>query len=193
MHVVHIFFFSRSASSMVHIKMENFLLQSCLEHEQDQSQILRFYRKYKLKISDQQLMYSELGSVLFFLLSIDSFLHLIDRTPLPVLQPISLMEIDFYKCIYSDDASLAELVIRTSNIFHSLYLSSSWRISAMAGRKIQIELSRKILITLMQHVQSVPFIYSNMMETVYRVNLYCKRFSSVLFSFHFFLSRNDHI
>jgi hypothetical protein len=38
----------------------------------------------------------------------------------------------------------------------------------------QIELSKSTLIKLMQHLKTVPLLYSNMMETLHRINLYCK-------------------
>ena len=60
-------YLSLSSASMVHIDMENFILQSCLDNDQDHSTQIRFYHKYRLNISNQQLIYSELGILIFLI------------------------------------------------------------------------------------------------------------------------------
>ena len=58
------------------------------------------------------------------------------------------------------------------------FFINSWRIGATIAKQTQIELSKSTLIKLMQLVKSVPLLYSNMMETLNRINIYCKsRFS----------------
>ncbi len=51
---------------------------------------------------------------------------------------------------------------------------NSWRIAARITKMGQIELSKTTLIKLMHHLKSVPLLYSNMMATLHRINLYCK-------------------
>jgi len=66
-------------------------------------------------------------------------------------------------------------VSRSKRIFFiRLFLINSWRITVTIGKMTQIELSTTILIKLMQHLKSVPLLFSNMMETLHRINLYCK-------------------
>ena len=56
----------------------------------------------------------------------------------------------------------------------NFFLINSWRIVAIVTKMGQIELSKSILIKLMHHLKSVPLLYSNMVEALHRINLYCK-------------------
>jgi hypothetical protein len=59
----------------------------------------------------------------------------------------------------------------------------SWRIVATISKMIEIELSKATLIKLMHHLKSVPLLFPNLMETLHRINLYCK--FSLALTFHF--------
>ncbi|UJR32361.1 hypothetical protein I4U23_019824 [Adineta vaga] len=72
-----------------------------------------------------------------------------------ILRRIPLVNTDFYKCIYTNDTNLV-----------------NWRMVVSIEKMNRIELSTIILIELIQHLQSVPLLYSNMMETLHRINLY---------------------
>lgn len=171
-----------SSASMVHIDMENFILQSCLDNDRDHSTQFRFYHRYRLNISNQQLIYSELG-ILLFLIHRRSFLQYYRSNTIPCFTTYFIDADRFLQmyllgwCIFTR--------VRTDEDRHSSFYSSvlhSWRIAVTIGPKVQIELSKGILHKLIQHAQSVPLIYSNMIDTIYRINLYCKRFISVFIS-----------
>ncbi|CAF1307539.1 unnamed protein product [Rotaria sp. Silwood1] len=133
-------------SAMIHIDLDNLVLKSCLDNNKDdinslskdEAQQLRFYTKYKLRLRNLQIIYSQS-----------------DRQQLHILRSIPLVDINFYKCIYSDDAYLTD-----------------WRIAATISKMGQIELSKTTLISLIHHLKSVPLLYSNMMEALHRINLY---------------------
>ncbi|CAF3407571.1 unnamed protein product [Rotaria socialis] len=133
-------------SNVAHIDLDSLVLKSCLDNDKDdansvfkeEAQQLRFYRKYKLRLHNLQIIYSQSDSVQFH-----------------ILRKMSWLDINFYKCIYSDDAYLTD-----------------WRISIRTVKMTQIELSKAILIQLIHHLKSVPLLSSNMMETLLRINLY---------------------
>jgi hypothetical protein len=52
----------------------------------------------------------------------------------------------------------------------------SWRISFEIPHLDQMNLSKIILMKLIDHHQSVPLFYSSMKETLYRFNLFCKSY-----------------
>jgi hypothetical protein len=81
-------------SSMIHIDLDSLILKSCLDDDKDDknlltedAQQLRFYTKYKLRLYDLRITYAQ-------------SVHILRRIP--------LLDMNFYKCIYSDDAYLAE-------------------------------------------------------------------------------------
>ncbi|CAF0860696.1 unnamed protein product [Rotaria sordida] len=133
-------------SSMIHIDLDNLVFNSCLDDDKndinslfkEEAQQLRFYTKYQLKLHNLRIIYSQS-----------------DRRQLHILRRIPLIDINFYKCIYSDDVHLTD-----------------WRIAGTISKMDQIELSKTILIELMNHLKSVPLLYSNMMETLHRINVY---------------------
>ncbi|CAF4169559.1 unnamed protein product, partial [Adineta steineri] len=133
---------SYMCSSIVHIDFNSLILKSCLGDNtllsQDEVQRFRFYTKYKLGLHDLRITYAHS-----------------DEQQLHIIRQIPLLDIDFYKCIYSNDADLTD-----------------WHIAARIAKIDQIVLSKTILIKLMHHLKSVPLFYSNMIETLHRINLY---------------------
>jgi len=67
------------------------------------------------------------------------------------------------------------------------FFLNSWRIVATIAKLTQIELSKTTLIKLIHHLKSVPLLFSNMMEALYRINLYCKISFSIIFPLLYFL------
>jgi len=69
-------------------------------------------------------------------------------------------------------------LVRLHNTKHResilFFYINSWRITAKITKMGQIELSKRTLIKLIHHLKSVPLLYSNMMATLHRINLYCK-------------------
>lgn len=59
----------------------------------------------------------------------------------------------------------------------------SWKIFGTITKITQIELSESILIKLIEHFNSVPYIASDMSEALHRINLYCNLFSFFRISF----------
>ncbi|CAF0873895.1 unnamed protein product [Rotaria sordida] len=138
--------------SIIHIHCGNIILKSCLEKSdnddidkslfKENSEEQEFYLKHKFELSDLRISYSR---------SNKKRLHILRRTP--------LIDINFYKCIYSNDAIL-----------------TSWRI----GAKIvmgDIQLSKTTLMKLIHHLKSLPLIYSNMSLIIKRANFYFALFS----------------
>ncbi|CAF4689471.1 unnamed protein product [Rotaria sp. Silwood1] len=138
--------------SMLRINFGNMMLKSRLENSDDdidrslfkeQSEEQEFYAKYKLELSDLRIMYTR---------SRKNRLHILRRTP--------LIDVNFYKCIFSNDANL-----------------TSWRIGAKVVMS-DIQLSKTILAKLMYHLKSIPLIYSNMSFMIKRINFYCNQLFS---------------
>ncbi|CAF2072620.1 unnamed protein product [Rotaria magnacalcarata] len=86
-------------SNMAHIDLDSLVLKSCLDNDKDdinsvskeEAQQLRFYTKYKLRLHNLQIIYSQSDSV-----------------QLQLLRKMSWLDIHFYKCIYSDDVYLTD-------------------------------------------------------------------------------------
>jgi len=55
------------------------------------------------------------------------------------------------------------------------YVLISWRITVTIPRPAQILLSKLNIKNLLKHSKSVPGLYSDLMETMYRVNCYCNQ------------------
>ncbi len=57
-----------------------------------------------------RITYSPSGISVYFstILTINCLVYFIDRLHLHILRRIPLVDVNFYKCIYSDDAYLAE-------------------------------------------------------------------------------------
>ncbi|CAF4563753.1 unnamed protein product, partial [Rotaria sp. Silwood2] len=92
------------------------------------------------------------------------FLRILDKERYYTLRPIPLIDTNFYKCIYSDDSQLVE--------YSYSILLISWRIAVKIAKMAQVDLSRINLTKIINLNQSVPLFYSNMMETINRINLF---------------------
>jgi hypothetical protein len=117
---------------MIRINFGNLMFKSCLDDVDDSvlfkvypnffknsflillnekvKEQVRFYTKYKLELSDLRILYSD-SSILIYLTkkkpTINS-LNWIDRKKLYILRRTPLIDINFYKCIYSNDANLTK-------------------------------------------------------------------------------------
>ena len=74
------------------------------------------------------------------------------------------------------------IITRTSTVLLSYYpirmhhrmIVCSWRIAVAIPNVDQIELSKRLLTTVIQHVRSIPTFYATSMEAMDRINRYCK-------------------
>ncbi|CAF0818142.1 unnamed protein product [Rotaria sordida] len=139
-------YFKHDCKTMI-IRFTNLKLSSCLnddDREQDdalfqkQMRERRYYIKYKFLLNDLEIIYSESS-----------------KEQLRILRAIPLIDTNFYKCIYSDDAQLTD-----------------WRIAVKIVQMAEIELSRMIMTKLNKLHRSVPLFYSAMSETLNRINLF---------------------
>lgn len=92
------------------------ILKSCLDDRNDhiESSLFqenikeqRFYTKYKFELSDLRILYSDSSISTLFNYSLN-LLFLIDKKRLYILRRTPLIDITFYKCIYSNDANLTK-------------------------------------------------------------------------------------
>ncbi|CAF0769951.1 unnamed protein product [Rotaria sordida] len=133
--------FYKENCSLIHIDFSQLILKSCLDENQIASQAKlneeHFYVKYKLAINDLRMLYFN---------SDGSYLNL--------LQKIPLIDIDFFKCIYSDDAILDD-----------------WHIHLKMNLIREIQISNKIFQIIIDHFKSIPQFNSTISEILYRINL----------------------
>ena len=95
------------------------MLRSCLDDGDDhadntlfneKSKDQRFYTKYKFELSDLRIVYSDSSISIYLSLRNNriDFFNCIDRKRLFILQRTPLIDMTFYKCIYSNDANLTK-------------------------------------------------------------------------------------
>jgi hypothetical protein len=100
---------------MIRLNFGELLLKSCLDDDEDDSngnslfQVneRQFYIKYKLDLTDLRILYTQsskstesINNILFL------FFFFVDKRRLYLLRRIPLIDFDFYKCKFSDDANL---------------------------------------------------------------------------------------
>ncbi|CAF4096956.1 unnamed protein product, partial [Rotaria sp. Silwood2] len=138
--------FYKENCSLINIDFSQLILKSCLDENQIDSQEKlneeHFYVKYKLAINDLRMIYSK---------SDGSYLNLLRKIP--------LVNIDFFKCIYSDDAILDD-----------------WHIHLKTNLIREIQISNRILQEIIDHFKSIPQFSSTMFEILYRINLHFEIF-----------------
>ncbi|CAF0868513.1 unnamed protein product [Adineta ricciae] len=83
-----------------------------------------------------------------------------NKDRIDVLKSIPQLETTFYKCIYSDQMNFMD-----------------WKIDFQINQMNSVNLSKRTLKKLMNHLQSIPLFYSSMTQTIQRVNLFFKIFS----------------
>ncbi|CAF0711791.1 unnamed protein product [Adineta steineri] len=142
---------SQQNISTIRIQFDDMNLKSYLDKNNDNDmhslfpdnlEERQFYAKYKFELSNLRIVYMD---------SNKNRLYILRRTP--------LIDINFYKCIYS----------------HHEYLAK-WRI----GTKIamgDIQLSKTTLTKLMPHLEFLPLLFSNLAIIIRRINRYFVIFS----------------
>lgn len=114
---------------------------------------LRFYTKYQLQWHNLRVIYSDPSQAASYL-----------------VRQIPILDITFYKCIYSDDANFLD-----------------WYIFLSIMPFNEVQLSQTSVNRLVDHLQSIPLLCQNLMETMRRINTYFTIFLPQT-SLHFDLS-----
>ncbi|CAF3597071.1 unnamed protein product [Rotaria socialis] len=133
-------------------RFSSLIFKSCLNNDtEDDATVFQqtkrersYYKKYKLLLNDFSFIYSESNNEQCY-----------------IIKAIPLLEANFYKCIYSDDAQLTD-----------------WRMGVQISKMTEIELSETILTKLIDHHQSIPLFNPTMSQTLNRMNLFLKIISS---------------
>ncbi|CAF1448566.1 unnamed protein product [Adineta ricciae] len=134
--------YDANSSSRINIDFGSLILQSCLDDQHDDFVTQDSIQRYYAKYN---LKLHDLQIV--YSSSNKQQTRLLRRLP--------ILDTDFYKCVCPNDAKLLD-----------------WRIVVNITRMNTIELSPITLTELIQHLKSVPLLYSNLIETLHRVNLY---------------------
>ncbi|CAF2148160.1 unnamed protein product [Rotaria magnacalcarata] len=133
-------------------RFSSLIFKSCLNNDtEDDATVFQqtkrersYYKKYKLLLNDFSFIYSKSNNEQCY-----------------IIKAIPLLETNFYKCIYSDDAQLTD-----------------WRMGVQISKMTEIELSEVILTKLIDHHQSIPLFNPTMSQTLNRMNLFFKIISS---------------
>ncbi|CAF0957019.1 unnamed protein product [Adineta steineri] len=138
-------------SNIILIQFNNFLLKSCFSSDQQDDDTLfktnlserQYYVKYKLIFNDFRIVYLRP-----------------DKDRLNILESIKIFQMNFYKCIYSDENNLTD-----------------WRIYIRINEMGNIEFSKKTFKKLNSHYETIPLFSSTMLQTINRINLFFQIFS----------------
>ncbi|CAF0799712.1 unnamed protein product [Adineta steineri] len=138
-------------SNIILIQFNNFVLKSCFSSDQQDDDTLfktnlserQYYVKYKLILNDFRIVYLRP-----------------DKDRLNILESIKIFQMNFYKCIYSDENNLTD-----------------WRIYIRINEMGNIEFSKKTFKKLNSHYETIPLFSSTMLQTINRINLFFQIFS----------------